>query len=102
MLPRSDNAARPGDFPLGSRESRAAARLLLNSLANTRRRIEIVSHIPRPGQDGTKPHVSDWNDFGDALMRMVYVPPGMSFEEALKLVDRPKSSTSSLPTQLLV
>jgi hypothetical protein len=36
------------------------------------------------GVDNAKPHMSPWSDFGDVLMRMVYVPAGMTEEEVRK------------------
>ena len=82
------NDARPGEFPLGSPESRAAARMFLNNQRDSRKRIEIVSNIARPDLDNAKPHVSPWSDFGDVLMRMLYVPAGMTEEEARKHCDQ--------------
>jgi hypothetical protein len=82
------NGTRPGDFPLGSPESRAAARMLLKNQRDGRQRIEIVSNIARPGVDNAKPCMSPWSDFGDILMRMVYVPDAMSEEETRKLLNR--------------
>jgi hypothetical protein len=52
------NGVRPGEFPLGSPESRAAARMLLKNQRDSRRRIEIVSNIARPDVDNAKPHMS--------------------------------------------
>jgi hypothetical protein len=75
---------RPGDFPIGSIESRVAMRLQLANRRDSPRRIEIVSNIARPDVDNAKPHISPWSDFGDVLMRMLYVPAGMTEEEARK------------------
>jgi hypothetical protein len=75
---------RPGDFPIGSIESRAAMRLQLANRRDSRRRIEIVSNVARRGVDNAKPHMSPWSDFGDVIMRMLYVPAGMTEEEARK------------------
>ena len=36
---------RPGDFPLGSPLSRAAARILLNSQPDSRKRIEVITNV---------------------------------------------------------
>jgi hypothetical protein len=72
---------RPEDFPIGSVESRAAARLCAEMREDTRKRVEIVSHIPRrwcgPGPeppDWNKPGAGEWMDYGDVLMRIVYKP----------------------------
>jgi hypothetical protein len=63
-------------------------RLQLANRRDTRRRIEIVSNIARADVDNAKPHATSWSDFGDVLMRMVYVPDAMSEEEARKLLNR--------------
>jgi hypothetical protein len=62
--------------------------MLVKNHRDSRRRIEIVSNIARPDLDNAKPHVSPWSDFGDVLMRMLYVPAGMTEEEARKLCDQ--------------
>jgi hypothetical protein len=81
------NGARPGEFPLGSPESRAAARMFLNNQRDSRKRIEIVSNIARPDPDSAKPHVSPWSDFGDILMHVLYVPAGMTEEAARNILE---------------
>jgi hypothetical protein len=47
-FPATDLCPRPGDFPIGSALSRAAARMLLKNQRDTRRRIEIVTNVARP------------------------------------------------------
>ena len=81
---------KPGHFPIGSPESRAAARMLAANRRDTRRRIEIVTNVhmpwycegpdPDPWND-EEPHIGPWRDFGDVLFRFVYVPDGISFAE---------------------
>ena len=86
---------KPGDFPLGSINSRAAMRMQLANRQDTRRRIEIITNAlfpwrgpdPAPGSWGKEPH-GQWQYFGDVLMRILYVPPGMSVEEARQAVDQ--------------
>lgn len=82
---------KPGDFPIGSPESRAAARMLAANRPDTRRRIEIVTNVcflqddegRRPeGWNDKKHYVEPWRHCGDVLMRIVYVPSGMSADEA--------------------
>jgi hypothetical protein len=63
-------------------------RLQLANRRDSRKRIEIVSNVARPDVDNAKPYISPWSDFGDVLMRMVYVPDAMSEEEARKLLNR--------------
>lgn len=65
---------KPGDFPIGSPESRAAARAQLTHWRDSRERIEIISHIPR-GKDDSRIRFGAWQDCPDGkLLRLVYVP----------------------------
>jgi len=81
----------PGDFPVGSPESRAAARLLLSDRESARDRLEIISSIPRPERNGhrnDKPRATPWTETPDGrLVRFLYVPQGMTEESARKAVD---------------
>jgi len=66
---------RPGDFPIGSRESRAAARIQLSRRIDTRERTTIALSMPRPGQDRTRVQFDPWRECPDGtLWRLVYVP----------------------------
>jgi hypothetical protein len=65
-LPVARASVKPGDFPLGSAESRAAARALLRNQRASKPRIEIVTNVE--GFD------TRWQDFGDVLMRIRYEP----------------------------
>src|SRR5215469_9973050 len=68
---------RPSDYPIGSPESRAAARMWLKNTRDTRPRFEIVTHIYHPDEDHrdeTMPYATGWSNWGDKLMRMVYHP----------------------------
>jgi hypothetical protein len=93
-LPATDSAPRPGDFPVGSPESRAAARLMLRQRSTESQRIEIITSIQRPARewsdwtDKTKPYATPWSETTDGrLMRMLYVPSGMTAYEARRIVD---------------
>ena len=67
-----------GDFPVGSRESRAAARMWLRQLNANRSRFQLFHSVPRPNRSTTEPHATEWCALDDGrLMRLVYVPPGM-------------------------
>ena len=76
------NSLRPGDFPLGSALSRAAARLLVKERRDTRKRVAIVTNVlfPDPTSSNAQklremePHVGPWQDFSETLMRMIYLP----------------------------
>lgn len=66
---------KPGDYPLGSPESRAAARAQLAHRRDSRKRIEVISNICRPGEDNSRVRFGAWQDCPDGkLFRMVYVP----------------------------
>jgi hypothetical protein len=89
------DAPRPGDFPIGSVESRAAMRLQLSNEGGARSCMDIISHISRPWR-GDGPEPRDWNKaprvslsqpWRDGLMRILYVPDGMTAEEALKILE---------------
>jgi len=84
----TDLAPRPGDFPIGSVSSRAAARRMLMERFQDRQRIEFVTNMRLPHQDNTKPHATPWSETTDGgLMRMLYVPLGMTADEARRIVD---------------
>ena len=74
----------PSDFPIGSPESRAAARAMLEHAEAGRKRIEFVTNTwfachgdgPEP-PDWTKAWATDWRlQLDGSLFRMVYVPTG--------------------------
>jgi hypothetical protein len=87
---------KPGDFPIGSVLSRAAARMFLKNQRDARKRIEFVTNALFPSPtfsdkqelDETKPHAFDWQDFGEVLWRFVYVTNGMSVDEAYRQIER--------------
>lgn len=68
-------------FPVGSLHSRALARMRAKHIRGTRKRIEIISNIPRPqhalpqGTDNSVPYAGPWREMRDgSLMRLVYCP----------------------------
>jgi hypothetical protein len=80
---------KPGDFALGSGMSRAAARAALERRFAVRRRIDIVSSIPRPHADGGI-HIGTWTECVDgSLFRCSNLPPGMTIEDAQRIVSQP-------------
>jgi hypothetical protein len=89
------NIPKPGDFPVGSVESRAAMRLQLSTQTDAVSCTEIVSRISRPWR-GDGPVPRDWNiaprvsapqPWDDGLMRILYVPTGMAEGEARKIAE---------------
>jgi len=80
---------RPGDFALGSSQSRAVARALLARRFAARKRIEIVSSIPRPGAQG-EIRIGDWIEGPDGtLFRTCNIPAGTTIQEAERIVSQP-------------
>jgi len=84
---------KPGDFPIGSALSRAAARMLLKNQRDTWKRIQLVTNVLFPSsftdkQELDQPHTDGWQDFVEVLIRVVYVPNGMSVDAAQRIVDR--------------
>jgi hypothetical protein len=70
-----DSFAAPGEFPLGSSQSRAAARMRLEQLKAARPRFELIHSIPRPRTDNSVVHEGEWVELDDGqLMRLVYLP----------------------------
>lgn len=68
-------------FPIGSPESRALARMRAGHKRDTRKRIEIISNVPRPehalppGANNSIPYVGPWQEMQDgSLLRFVYRP----------------------------
>lgn len=79
---------KPSDYPLCSTQSRAAARALLEHRSEGRRRIDVVSSIPRPrGAGGIR--IGAWIECEDgSLFRFSNVPPGMTIGEAERIVSQ--------------
>ena len=87
---------KPGDYPVGSPESRAAARALLEAKRAGRKRIDIVCRIPRPGDNGAI-HFGNWIEKSDgSIFRISNVPPGMTIAEAERIVSQPGWKPSPL------
>jgi len=80
----------PWEFEIGSAESRAAARAMLESREKGVRRLQIVSCVPRPRQDNSVPSVGPWQSTTDGgLVRVVNVPPGTDEETLRRLLATP-------------
>lgn len=79
--------ARPGDYALGSAQSRAAARAALEQRLAGRKKLDIVflSSVPFPHGEGVK--VGEWQEgAGGIPMRFSWLPAGMTIEEAERIV----------------
>src|SRR5665213_1007682 len=86
-LGATDSGIRPSDYPLGSRQSRAAARAILARRLAGRKRTEliIISSVPRPQSDGIR--IGEWRECTDrTLTRISLLPPGMTMREAERVV----------------
>ncbi len=69
----------PGQFPVGSPSSRAAARSLMDERRSHARLADIVGLY----ESSSKPVFGPWKDNGDgSFTRLVRLPAGMTFEEA--------------------
>jgi hypothetical protein len=65
----------PGEFPLGSPQSRAAARMRLQQLRASRPQVDLLHSVPRPHRDNGLVHVGEWSELPDGqLMRWTYTP----------------------------
>lgn len=70
-----NSLAKPGDFPIGSLQSRSAARMRLIRLNESRKRMRFIHNIPRPREDKSRMHYGDWQEGKDGtLFQLVYVP----------------------------
>jgi hypothetical protein len=66
---------KPGDFPIGSPESRAAARIRLASWDDRRKRMRIITNIPGRGVDNSRVHFGKWQKWHDNWSgQLVYCP----------------------------
>lgn len=81
-----ENGARPGDYAVGSPQSRAAARAILERRSATQRRTDVISSVPRSGDEGGI-RIGDWIECDDgSLFRFSTIPAGMKIEEAERIV----------------
>lgn len=69
----------PAAFPIGSAESRAAARIRLRQRWGSQRRLQIITSVHWPhgpqGLDRSQPYALPWQKTADGgVMRIVYVP----------------------------
>jgi hypothetical protein len=85
---------RPADFPVGSPESRAAARAAVEQrrASQKRREFVLIHSVPRPNYEGDPnfdplgPIVHEWHMAEDGVLeRHCSIPPGMTLEEAERI-----------------
>ena len=90
----AESGARPGDYAVGSPQSRAAARALLERRFAARKRLEIVCSIPRPGAVG-EIRIGEWIEGADGtIFRTSNIPAGMTIQEAERIVAKRTSERS--------
>ena len=75
---------KPGDFPLSSNRSRAAARAMLLAKAARKGRTEIILGVST--RERPIPHATEWRDDaqGQRRARIVSIPENMTMEQGLK------------------
>jgi len=91
--------ARLGQYVLGSPQSRAAARALLERRFAGRKRIDVVSSIPRPRFDGEIRIGSLIERLDGTIFRYSNIPPGMTIEEAERIVLQPGGKPTVQPAE---
>jgi len=75
---------KPGDFPLSSNRSRAAARAMLLAKAARKGRTEII--LGCSTRERSIPHATEWRDDakGERRARLISIPEGMTLEQGLQ------------------
>jgi hypothetical protein len=77
---------KPGDFALRSKESRAAARLILDQRTQKRDHLELI--LGYNAFELEKPRATPWEDSSDGKrqVRIVSIPEGMTIAAALGVI----------------
>lgn len=91
-ISNSTSLPRPEEFPVGSAESRAAARALLERREKGVRRIQIIldmSHRPPRPNENPLGAVGPWDSWNGALYRTVLLPRGADEETKRRLLATP-------------
>jgi len=85
------NPLHPGLFPIGSPQSRAIARALIESRWSTLDLVELYSSREGHGS----PEFGEWESFRPGSMtRRCRIPAGMTFDEALQVAGLPVTRTN--------
>ena len=86
-LPATSEKPRPGSFVLGSPQSRAAARALLNSKLDGAKMLDFVISVVGCPDKFNPPIVGEWREGVDGtLTRISRIPWGMTIDEAERMV----------------
>lgn len=75
---------KPGDYPLGSERSRAAARKTLEQRQIGKGRITIICDLGEDA-DVTEPSFTPWTEGEKGFGRVAKIPNGMSVKEAERI-----------------
>jgi hypothetical protein len=81
----TENGSRPGDFPVGSAQSRAAARHLLKKRMEGRRRRETIIGIDADRKPSAGEYGNEHRGSGE-VARFIGIPCGMTLAEGLRAV----------------
>jgi len=93
------HAPNPGIFPVGSPQSRAAARALAESLISA---LDVVEMYSRH-EDLERPEIGNWETLRPGSMtRRCRIPAGMTFDQALAIAGSPRAKTSGRHIRLNV
>jgi hypothetical protein len=82
----------PSSFPVGSDESRAAARAMFQERDRGVRRLQIVNDMPRPirGEGDKTPRIGPWTPMeGGGFVRLVNVSPQTNEETIQRILATP-------------
>ena len=77
---------KPSDYPLGSGQSRVAARKLLEQRQSTKERVELI--LGRHNLPENQPRTSEWieNAKEGRRFRTIRIPAGMTLAEGLRAI----------------
>lgn len=86
----SERSPRPEEFPLGSAESRAAARAMQELRERGIARLQIIFDIfDTPSHANLVPEVGPWYESNGTLTRILFIPPGTDEETQRRLLATP-------------
>ncbi len=99
-LGATDSGIKPGCFPLGSAQSRAAARAQLEQRFAGREKCDVVIRHIGSDPDWDEPQLGQWHEGPDGQMRRCsHLPADMTIEEAECIVAEPGWKRSGEPLE---
>ena len=100
QLGATDAGLKPGDYPLGSAQSRAAARANLERRFAGRKRLDVVTRCIVDVPGFAEPQLGKWRECPDgSLLRFSRLPAGMTIEEAERIVAQPGWKPTASPAK---